>query len=92
MRDKYCTQYFGEKQIHLIVILYSLQDILDWSKSGNLLAHEFGHILGAELHDDEFYPPERADEFIMWSVVSRGRAFHLEAVIVIVNPHIKPNS
>jgi hypothetical protein len=38
------------------------------------MAHEFGHMLGSTLHDDEFYPEERADELLMWSVVRGGGA------------------
>ena len=33
------------------------------------MAHEFGHALGATLHDDEFYDVARANSLIMWSEV-----------------------
>ena len=45
---------------------------MDWSKSGSLLAHKFGHVLGATLHDDELYPADRfeVEELLMWTVVN----------------------
>merc|ERR1711974_423739 len=45
------------------------EDPSDWTQSSNLLTHEFGHTLGATLHDDEFYDEERAPSLIMWSKV-----------------------
>ena len=51
------------------VIVLSIGDKLDWSRSANLLTHEFGHVLGATFHDDTFYPPEQAKDHIMWSKV-----------------------
>ena len=53
--------------------LHVFQDKLKWSEEGNLIAHEFGHVLGAASHADEFYPPERATELIMWSDVSNAK-------------------
>ena len=35
----------------------------------NLMAHEFGHALGATLHDDQFYDVARANSLIMWPEV-----------------------
>ena len=52
------------------VIILSIGDKLNWSKSGSLLAHEFGHVMGNSSHDDKSYPPELAEELIMWSKVN----------------------
>ena len=46
------------------------QNPSDWKDSKNLLSHEFGHTLGAELHDDKLgYNEEMAPDLIMWSKV-----------------------
>jgi len=51
------------------VLVLGIRDPSDWTQSSNLLTHEFGHTLGATLHDDEFYDEERAPSLIMWSKV-----------------------
>ena len=52
------------------IIVLSIGDKHNWSKSASMLTHEFGHVLGAVVHDDKFYPSERAEELIMWSKVN----------------------
>ena len=41
------------------------------------MTHEFGHTLGATLHDDEFYDEDRASSLIMWSAVIQSSYFKL---------------
>ena len=41
----------------------------DWARSSNLLAHEFGLTLGAEMQDNAFYDRSMKDDLIMWSEV-----------------------
>merc|ERR1712106_649957 len=35
-------------------------------------AHEIGHALGMDLHDDQFYSSNPGDRLLMWSSVGRG--------------------
>ena len=37
------------------VIILTVVHLDDWSHQSNLFTHEFGHVLGAEHHDDHFY-------------------------------------
>jgi hypothetical protein len=69
------------------VIVLSIGDMLDWSKSGIKLAHEFGHVLAADTHDDEFYPMERAEELIMWSKVGPGSTVWSDKARKAINRH-----
>jgi hypothetical protein len=52
------------------VIILTVVYLNDWSHQSNLFAHEFGHVLGAELHDDNFYKYTPDNEVIMWSEVN----------------------
>ena len=52
------------------VIILSVVHLNDWSFQSNLFAHEFGHVLGAELHDDHFYKYTHDNEVIMWPEVN----------------------
>jgi len=52
------------------VLVMGIKDIGNFALSGQLFTHEFGHTLGAELHDDEFYPEDMADSLLMWSAVN----------------------
>ena len=47
----------------------------------NLMAHEFGHALGATLHDDQFYDVARANSLIMWSEVIQN--LNISSVIAV---------
>eukprot|EP00091_Calanus_sinicus_P002795 TRINITY_DN12907_c0_g1_i2.p1 TRINITY_DN12907_c0_g1~~TRINITY_DN12907_c0_g1_i2.p1 ORF type:complete len:323 (-),score=81.32 TRINITY_DN12907_c0_g1_i2:48-992(-) len=40
---------------HGCVIVLTIRHHNDWTFDGNIFTHEFGHALGAELHDDQFY-------------------------------------
>ena len=46
----------------------------NWSYHEAIFAHEIGHTLGMDLHDDQFYPDTMMDKLLMWSRVNR-RAF-----------------
>ena len=56
-------------------VCYKFQNPDNWARSSNLLAHEFGHTLGAEMHDDEFYDRSMKDDLIMWSAVENYLLF-----------------
>ena len=44
-----------QEQGYGCVIVLAIQQYNDWSSDAKLYAHEFGHVLGVELHDDHFY-------------------------------------
>ena len=53
------------------VIILTVVHLDDWSHHSNLFSNEFGHVLGAELHDDHFYDWNPDGKFIMWPAISR---------------------
>ena len=65
------------------------QDPSDWTTMSNLMAHEFGHALGATLHDDQFYDVARANSLIMWSEVKCKSKFRY-LVLLSIAVHFCP--
>ena len=43
----------------------------NWSFHQTVFAHEIGHTLGMDVHDDQFYNEDIKDKLLMWSSVSR---------------------
>merc|ERR1712050_434709 len=70
-------------------LVLGIRDPSDWTQSSNLLTHEFGHTLGATLHDDEFYDEERAPSLIMWSKVDSSASVWSEKARKAIKEHDK---
>ena len=51
------------------VAVFAIQFKTDWSYNQAIFAHEIGHTLGMDLHDDEFYTHDPWDKLLMWSAV-----------------------
>ena len=56
------------------VAIFSIRSLNNWSYHKNIFAHEIGHALGMDLHDDQFYSSNPGDRLLMWSSVGRGAA------------------
>merc|ERR1712106_564349 len=56
------------------VAIFSIRSLTNWSYHKNIFAHEIGHALGMDLHDDQFYSSNPGDRLLMWSSVGRGAA------------------
>jgi DNA-binding Lrp family transcriptional regulator len=54
------------------VAIFSIRFQNNWSFHQNIFAHEIGHALGMDLHDDQFYAANPGDKLLMWSSVGRG--------------------
>merc|ERR1712106_346415 len=54
------------------VAIFSIRSLNNWSYHKNIFAHEIGHALGMDLHDDQFYSSNPGDRLLMWSSVGRG--------------------
>jgi len=53
------------------VAIFSIRFLNNWSYHQTIFAHEIGHTLGMDLHDDEFYTSNPGDKLLMWSRVGR---------------------
>jgi len=54
------------------IAVFSIKLKNDWSYHQTIFAHEIGHSLGMDVHDDEFYTADMKDKLLMWSSVNRG--------------------
>ena len=48
------------------IIVIGVDHLGNWSYDYTLLAHEFGHNLGVEDHDNEYYEKLKESKLIMW--------------------------
>merc|ERR1719244_1623827 len=56
------------------IVTFAIGNIKNWTSQGFILAHEFGHTLGAKLHDNEYYyrPQTSLNPLLMWSEMDPG--------------------
>jgi len=52
--------------------IFSIRFTDQWDYHKNVFAHEIGHTLGMDLHDDQFYSSNPQDKLLMWSSVGFG--------------------
>ena len=60
------------------IIVFPIKDLRNWSKEHVILAHEIGHTLGSDPHDDDYYYTSQnhhGKNLIMWSNVFVKDAF-----------------
>jgi len=53
------------------VAVFAIEFENDWSYHQTIFAHEIGHTIGMDLHDDEFYTYNPGNKLIMWSGIGR---------------------
>jgi len=53
------------------IAVFSIRFKKNWSYHQTIFAHEIGHTLGMDLHDDQFYTANPGDKLLMWSRVGR---------------------
>jgi len=51
------------------IAVFSIRKLNDWTFHSTIFAHEIGHALGMDLHDDSFYENNPGNKLIMWSEV-----------------------
>jgi len=49
--------------------IFSIRYLGQWAYHKNVFAHELGHTLGMDVHDDQFYNSNPQDKLLMWSSV-----------------------
>ena len=54
------------------VAIFSIRHIDLWSFHNTVFAHEIGHTLGMDLHDDQFYISNPKNQLLMWHSVGVG--------------------
>jgi len=60
------------------IIVFSVKYLKNWAKDYKLLAHEVGHTLGADPHDNEYYDPydvKNGKKLMMWSKIYPNDTF-----------------
>merc|ERR1712080_14552 len=57
------------------IAVFCISSLSNWSVHSALIAHEFGHALGVDFHDDFFYTNTWGNKLLMWPGV--GRSAHI---------------
>ena len=51
------------------IAVFPVKNLNFWGLESNAFAHEFGHMLGMDTHDDDFYHPSADNKLLMWTRV-----------------------
>jgi hypothetical protein len=54
------------------IVVFSIRDRNIWADNSAIMAHEVGHTLGMDIHDDDIYKDNPGNRLLMWSGIGRS--------------------